>query len=188
MGGSGTSGGATSAAYCFISAARLGGHSGRYLLTWVGVGVGVRARGRIRVGWLADPSPSPNPNQVVTPAGTYLVTRYLLTQSALRNAPHERPISMSRSRSRSGLPASRRSTSPSEVLYHMYWLPARCVTKGLLGSSPLSRARRSSTASNGEPPLDRADSARSDCGSAPVAAAEAASSACRARVRGNVKG
>ena len=30
------------------------------------------------------------------------------------------------------------------------------------------RARdRSSTASNGEPPLDRADSARSDCGSAP---------------------
>ena len=33
LGGSGTSGGATSAAYCFISVARLGGHSGRYLLT-----------------------------------------------------------------------------------------------------------------------------------------------------------
>ena len=106
LGGSGTSGGATSAAYCFISAARLGGHSGRYLLTSVGVGVRVkvRVRIRVRVSWLADPSPSPNPNQVVTPAGTYLVTRYLLTQSALRNAPQERPISMSRSRSRSGLP------------------------------------------------------------------------------------
>ena len=77
MGGSGTSGGATSAAYCFISAARLGGHSGRYLLTSVGVGVRVkvrvkvRVRIRVRVSWLADPSPSPNPNQVVTPAGTY---------------------------------------------------------------------------------------------------------------------
>eukprot|EP00964_Phaeocystis_antarctica_P016905 scaffold9308_cov72-Phaeocystis_antarctica.AAC.3 len=60
----------------------------------------------------------------------------------------------------------------------MYWLPARCVTKGLLGSSPLKRARKSSTASNGEPPLDRAASARSDCGSAPVASAAAASWAC----------
>ena len=70
------------------------------------VRVRVRVRVGIRVSWLADPgpSPSPNPNQVVTPAGTYLVTRYLLTQSALRNAPHESPISRSRSRSRSGLP------------------------------------------------------------------------------------